>query len=64
MDILTGEEANRGGPTTGAMNQHATEEDNVQSHLQYGNDQEDEECPRYMLAGTLTFVRFGVHLVK
>lgn len=54
MDILTGE-GTKAISASGPMNQQPA---NMDSGAQptYGNDQSDEECPRYMLAGTLTCV--------
>lgn len=50
MDILTGEgtkaTATAGGGGV-SMNQHQQPENNVNM----GDNQSDEECPRYMLAG-------------
>lgn len=52
MDIVTGENTSGGGAS--AMNQPDAEPSTAAA---YGNDQSDEECPRYMLAGRLTETR-------
>lgn len=54
MDIM---QPSGGGGAGGAdnrpMNQQVAAADQPQTQA-YGDDQSDEECPRYMLAGTLT----------
>lgn len=50
MDLLTGGD---GINATTSLNSSTTMEDSEESFQPNGEDQSDEECPRYMLAGRL-----------
>lgn len=57
MDMLTGESA-AGAGAQGANNRM---DEHVQPH---GEEQSDEECPRYMLAGRLSGVDLQIEFAK